>query len=71
MTTSNIVTSLSAVKDYVGQSNRVAFIFLTTPSLESCEFGSLTPNSLKQQLVGCAFSARVGTGIYVPLQRKH
>ena len=61
------VTTVDGIKDYIGDSRLVAFDFETAPDepYRSEEKAALDP--AKSHIVGCSFSVKEGTGIYVPI----
>ena len=61
------VTTLAGIKDYIGDAKLVAFDFETSPdeAYRNEEWAALDP--AKAHIVGCSFSVKEGTGIYVPI----
>ena len=61
------VTTISDIEKYLGQSKTVAFDFETAPDLayRNDEKAALDP--ARAHIVGCSFSVKEGTGIYVPI----
>lgn len=61
------VTTVQGIKDYIGNATEVAFDFETAPDepFREEEKAALDPH--KSHIVGCSFSVRDGTGIYVPI----
>ncbi len=61
------VTTIEGIKDYIGNSRLVAFDYETAPDelYRNEEKAALDP--AKAHIVGCSFSVKGGTGIYVPV----
>lgn len=61
------VTTVDGIKDYIGDNRLVAFDFETAPDepYRAEEKAALDP--AKSHIVGCSFSVKEGTGIYVPI----
>ena len=66
-TESKCVATGGGIKDYIGDSRLVAFDFETAPDepYRAEEKSALDP--AKSHIVGCSFSVKEGTGIYVPI----
>lgn len=64
------ITTLQALKDYLGDSSLVAFDFETAPleSYRDVPMAALDP--ALSQIVGVSFAVSEGTGVYVPLAHK-
>ncbi len=64
------VTTVGGIKEYIGDSLLVAFDFETSPddSFRDEDKASLDP--AKAHIVGCSFSVKEGTGIYVPVAHR-
>lgn len=64
------VTSVKGIQDYIGDSRFVAFDFETAPDepYRMEEKAALDP--AKSHIVGCSFSVKEGTGIYVPVAHR-
>ncbi len=64
------VITIDGIKEYIGDSHIVAFDFETAPNeaYRNDEKASLDP--AKAHIVGCSFSVKEGTGIYVPVAHK-
>lgn len=62
------VTNISDIKKYIGEATEVAFDFETSPdeAYRNDEKSALDP--AKSHIVGCSFSTKEGTGIYVPIK---
>ena len=61
------VTSVQAIRDYIGCNSLVAFDFETAPNAPYREEDKAALDPAKAHIVGCSFSIKEGTGIYVPL----
>lgn len=61
------VTDLAGIREYIGESRLVAFDFETSPdeAYRTEEKAALDP--ARSHIVGCSFSVKEGTGIYVPI----
>lgn len=61
------VTTVDEIKEYIGDSPMIAFDFETAPddSFRDDDKAALDP--AKAHIVGCSFSVKEGTGIYVPV----
>lgn len=61
------VTSVQGIKDYIGNATEVAFDYETAPDepFRGEDKAALDPH--KSHIVGCSFSVKEGTGIYVPI----
>lgn len=64
------VTDVSDIKAYIGDATLVAFDYETSPddAYRKEEWAALDP--AKAHIVGCSFSIKEGTGIYVPIAHK-
>jgi DNA polymerase I len=64
------VTTAEGIKEYIGSSLLVAFDFETAPDepYRSEDKAALDP--AKAHIVGCSFSVKEGTGIYVPVAHR-
>ncbi|MBR3623338.1 MAG: bifunctional 3'-5' exonuclease/DNA polymerase, partial [Selenomonadaceae bacterium] len=64
------VTDIHGIRDYLGNAKIVAFDFETAPNEEYRDHkkAALDPN--RAHIVGCSFSVKEGTGIYVPIAHK-
>ena len=62
------VTTVQEIKKYLGDSKLVAFDYETSPDkpYRKEEWAALDP--AKAHIVGCSFSVKEGTGIYVPIE---
>ena len=61
------VTTVNGIKDYIGDSRIVAFDFETAPDDPYRDEDKAALDPAKAHIVGCSFSVREGTGIYVPI----
>lgn len=64
------VTSVQEIQDYIGDSKIIAFDYETAPDepYRTEEKAALDPH--KSHIVGCSFSVKEHTGIYVPVAHK-
>lgn len=62
------VTTVEGIKEYLGTATLVAFDYETSPdeTYRKEEWAALDP--AKAHIVGCSFSVKEGTGIYVPIK---
>lgn len=65
-----LVTSVQEIQDYIGNSKIIAFDYETAPDepYRMEEKAALDPH--KSHIVGCSFSVKEHTGIYVPVAHK-
>lgn len=61
------VTSVEGIKAYLGDCRLVAFDFETAPDEPYRDEDKAALDPHKSHIVGCSFSTKVGTGIYVPV----
>lgn len=61
------VTSVQGIKDYIGNAIEVAFDYETAPDEPFREEDKAALDPHKSHIVGCSFSVKEGTGIYVPI----
>ena len=61
------VTSVQGIKDYIGNATEVAFDYETAPDEPFREEDKAALDPHKSHIVGCSFSVKEGTGIYVPI----
>lgn len=61
------VTTVDGIRDYIGDSRLVAFDFETAPDAPYREEEKAAMDPAKAHIVGCSFSVKEGTGIYVPV----
>lgn len=64
------VTMVDAIKDYIGGSRIVAFDFETAPDDPYREEDKAALYPARAHIVGCSFSVKEGTGIYVPIAHR-
>lgn len=64
------VTSVQEIQDYIGNSKIIAFDYETAPDepYRTEEKAALDPH--KSHIVGCSFSVKEHTGIYIPVAHK-
>ena len=65
-----LVNTVEGIKEYIGNSSIVAFDFETAPDdpYRNEEKAALDP--AKSHIVGCSFSVKEGSGIYVPVSHR-
>jgi DNA polymerase-1 len=61
------VTTLNEIKEYIGNSKVVAFDFEAAPNERYRNEERAALDVHKSHIVGCSFSVKAGTGIYVPV----
>lgn len=64
------VTTVDGIKDYIGDSRIVAFDFETAPDDPYCGEDKAALDPAKAHIVGCSFSVKEGTGVYVPVAHR-
>jgi len=64
------VTTVDGIKDYIGDSRIVAFDFETAPNDPYREEEKAALDPAKAHIVGCSFSIKEGTGVYVPVAHR-
>lgn len=64
------VMTFEGIIDYLGSSRLVAFDFETAPDDAFRDVERAALDSARAHLVGCSFSVKEGTGIYVPVAHK-
>ena len=64
------VTTVDGIKDYFGDSRIVAFDFETAPDDPYREEDKAALDPAKAHIVGCSFSVKEGTGVYVPVAHR-
>lgn len=64
------VTTVEGIKEYIGNSPLVAFDFETAPDDPYREEDKAALDPAKAHIVGCSFSIKEGTGIYVPVAHR-
>ena len=61
------ITSVADIQKYIGDSQVVSFDFETAPSVVYKDDPKAALDPAKSRIIGCSFSVREGTGIYVPI----
>lgn len=64
------VTTVDGIRDYIGGSRIVAFDFETAPDDPYREEDKAALDPARAHIVGCSFSVKEGTGIYVPVAHR-
>ncbi len=64
------VTDVAGIRNYIGGATIVAFDFETAPNAAYRNEDRAALDSAKAHIVGCSFSVKEGTGIYVPIDHK-
>lgn len=64
------VTTLAGIRKYIGDSKLVAFDYETAPDEPYRDEPKAALDPAKAHIVGCSFSVKEGTGIYVPVAHK-
>lgn len=64
------LTTVDGIKDYIGGSRIVAFDFETAPDDPYREEDKAALDPAKAHIVGCSFSVKEGTGVYVPVAHR-
>lgn len=64
------VTTVDGIRDYIGGSGIVAFDFETAPDDPYREEDKAALDPARAHIVGCSFSVKEGTGIYVPIAHR-
>lgn len=64
------VTTVDGIKEYIGNNPLVAFDFETSPDDPFREEDKAALDPAKSHIVGCSFSVKEGTGIYVPVTHR-
>lgn len=64
------VTTVDGIRDYIGGSGIVAFDFETAPNDPYREEDKAALDPARAHIVGCSFSVKKGTGIYVPIAHR-
>lgn len=64
------VTTVDGIHDYIGGSHIVAFDFETAPDDPYREEEKAALDPARAHIVGCSFSVKEGTGIYVPIAHR-
>lgn len=63
-----LVTTVDGIREYIGDSNEVAFDLETAPDTPYSGENRAALDPAKAHIVGCSFSVSEGTGIYVPVE---
>ena len=64
------VTTVAGIRDYIGGSKLVAFDYETAPDEPYRDEPKAALDPAKAHIVGCSFSVKEGTGIYVPVAHR-
>ena len=64
------ITTVDGIKEYIGNSPLVAFDFETAPDDPFRDEDKAALDPAKAHIVGCSFSIKEGTGIYVPIAHR-
>lgn len=64
------VTTVMGIQEYIGRSAIVAFDFETAPDDPYREEDKAALDPARAHIVGCSFSVKEGTGIYVPVAHR-
>ncbi len=64
------VPTVDGIRDYIGGSRIVAFDFETAPDDPYREEDKAALDPARAHIVGCSFSVKEGTGIYVPIAHR-
>ena len=64
------VTTAQEIMDYIGSSRLAAFDYETAPDEPYRKEPKAALDSAKAHIVGCSFSVKMGTGIYVPVAHR-
>ena len=64
------MTTVDGIHDYIGGSHIVAFDFETAPDDPYREEDKAALDPARAHIVGCSFSVKEGTGIYVPIAHR-
>lgn len=64
------VTTVDGIRDYIGGSSIVSFDFETAPDDPYREEDKAALDPARAHIVGCSFSVKEGTGIYVPIAHR-
>lgn len=64
------VTTVDGIRNYIGGSRIVAFDFETAPNDPYREEDKAALDPARAHIVGCSFSVKEGTGIYVPVAHR-
>lgn len=64
------VTTVTGIQEYIGNNTTVAFDFETAPDDPYREEDKAALDPARAHVVGCSFSVKEGTGIYVPVAHR-
>lgn len=64
------VTTVDGIRDYIGGNRIVAFDFETAPNDPYRKEDKASLDSARAHIVGCSFSVKEGTGVYVPVAHR-
>lgn len=64
------VTTVAGIREYIGDSAIVAFDFETAPDDQYREEDKAALDPARAHIVGCSFSVKEGTGIYIPVAHR-
>ena len=70
ITTYKCVSTVAGIKEYIGDGCIVAFDFETAPDDAYRKEDKAALDPAKAHIVGCSFSVKEGTGIYVPVSHR-
>ncbi|MCD8098059.1 MAG: bifunctional 3'-5' exonuclease/DNA polymerase [Lachnospiraceae bacterium] len=61
------VTTVTEIKEYIGNAKVIAFDYETAPDIDFREEERAALDPVKSHIVGCSYSVEEGTAIYVPI----
>ena len=64
------ITTVTGIREYLGDHKIISFDFETSPNDAFREEDKAALDPAKSHIVGCSFSVKEGTGIYVPIAHK-
>lgn len=70
ITTYKCVITVAGIRAYIGESRIVAFDFETAPDEPYRKDDKAALDPARSHIVGCSFSVKEGTGIYVPIAHR-
>ena len=65
-----LVNTVEGIKEYIGNSRIVAFDFETAPDDPYRDEEKAALDPAKSHIVGCSFSVKEGSGIYIPVSHR-
>ncbi|MBQ5563048.1 MAG: bifunctional 3'-5' exonuclease/DNA polymerase, partial [Clostridia bacterium] len=65
-----MVNTVDEIREYIGSNSVVAFDFETAPDAPYRDEEKAALDPAKSHIVGCSFSVKEGSGIYVPLAHR-